>query len=88
MAAKLIRYECVAPGHAADPAFPDKLTVNNGGWAFCPFDAHADGHSWRETAGEDLPSIVRRYGLSAVPTDGGERPGSPTMTGARARPKT
>ena len=83
-AAKLIVYECVAPDHAADPAHPDKLTVNKGGWAFCRFDARAEGHSWRETGGADLDAVIRRSGLSVMPAERGERPRTPATSGARA----
>jgi hypothetical protein len=66
MPQKLIAYECVTPGHAPSLQFPDKLTVHEGAWAFCPFDAHADGHTWRETGGENIDEISRRFGLSAL----------------------
>lgn len=67
MAAKLIVYECEAPEHQPTVSRPDKLTVHEGEWAFCPFDARADGHRWKQTGGVDLESLNRRFGLSAMP---------------------
>ncbi len=67
MAAKLIRYECVAREHQPTLTHLDKLTVHQGDWAFCPFDAHAEGHRWRDTGGSDLETVQRRFGLSPLP---------------------
>lgn len=72
MIAKLIAYECDAPEHQPSLWHPDKITIHENAWAFCPFDARADGHRWKETGGIDLASIMRRFGLSpaiAVPTE-------------------
>jgi hypothetical protein len=33
-------------------------------WAFCPFDARAQGHLWRSTGGADLETLLRHVGLS------------------------
>ena len=68
MAARLIAFECIADGHRPSLVPPDKLTIHEGAWAFCPFDARADGHRWRATGGIDLEQITRHAGLSAVPT--------------------
>ena len=66
MAAKLIAYECDAADHQPSVLHADKLTVHEGGWAFCPFDARADGHHWCATGGIDLEDVTRRAGLSAL----------------------
>jgi hypothetical protein len=67
VSAKIIAYECVAPSHEPNAAYPDKLTINEGGWAFCPFDARADGHDWHATGGEDLATLLRRRGHASLP---------------------
>jgi hypothetical protein len=66
---KLIVWECVAVDHKASGLFPDKLTVHQGAWAFCAFNARADGHSWHATGGADLDALLRNVGLSIVATD-------------------
>jgi hypothetical protein len=63
MGAKLIAYECVAPEHEPSLLYPDKLTINEGQWAFCPFDARATGHVWRESAGAEFSELLIRAGL-------------------------
>jgi hypothetical protein len=73
MAAKLIAYECVAPEHQPTLLHPDKLTVHEGAWAFCAFDARAKGHRWRETGGIDLDSLTRHAGIGALSNLGEER---------------
>lgn len=72
MAVKLIAYECVADSHQPSLAHPDKLTIHDGAWSFCPFDARAEGHEWRETGGADLATVAQRFGLpqvAAVPVE-------------------
>ena len=66
MMAKLIAYECEAPAHQPSLMHPDKLTIHGHEWAFCPFDARADGHRWKQTGGIDLESLTRRFGLPTV----------------------
>lgn len=61
--ARLIAYECVAAAHQPSLVYPDKLTVYQGAWAYCAFDARAAGHEWRETGGVELAALVRNYGL-------------------------
>lgn len=39
-----VAYECTAPSHQVGEGGADKLTVHDGKWAFCPFDAKAAGH--------------------------------------------
>jgi hypothetical protein len=46
-----IAFTCVAPAHQAGEGGPDKLTVHDGKWAFCFFDARADGHQWGSSGG-------------------------------------
>jgi hypothetical protein len=69
MGAKLIAFECTASAHQPTLMYPDKLTIHDGAWAFCPFDARATGHLWRSTGGEDLETLLRHVGLS-VSADG------------------
>lgn len=64
--ASLIAYECVAADHQPGVLHPDKLTIHEGRWAFCPFDARADGHSWKATGGADMNSLLHRVGLAAA----------------------
>jgi len=63
MTAKLIAYECVAPDHQPSLLHPDKLTIHEGHWAFCPFDARATGHQWQETGGGEFSDLLTRSGL-------------------------
>ena len=63
MGANLIAYECVADDHRPTFLHPDKLTIHQGQWAFCAFDARATGHKWNETGGEELQHIMTRHGL-------------------------
>lgn len=67
MGAKLIAYECVAAGHQPTALHPDKLTVHEREWAFCPFDARASDHDWRATGGVALDILTRRHGLTTAP---------------------
>ncbi len=66
MGITLIAYECIAPGHQPTPQHADKLTIHEGAWAFCAFDALATGHEWRETGGVDVDTLVRRGRHAAV----------------------
>ena len=66
MAINVIDYECVAPDHTATAEHPDKLTVHQGHWAFCRFDAQADGHDWKPTGGVELQQLMRHVGLAIV----------------------
>lgn len=61
---ELIAYECVAPEHQPSLTFPDKLTIHQGAWAFCPFDSRAEGHQWRETGGTVFGDLLRRAGIA------------------------
>jgi hypothetical protein len=67
MAVTLIAYECIAAGHQPTPQHADKLTVHEGGWAFCAFDALATGHQWRETGGVEMETLMRRGRHAAAP---------------------
>lgn len=68
MRQKLIAYECVSPDHKPSVLHPDKLTIHDGEWAFCAFDARADGHHWRATGGAPLEALTVRAGLMSLPT--------------------
>lgn len=57
-----VAYQCAAPSHQLGDGGPDKLTVHDGKWAFCPYDAKADGHEWRSTGGLPL-SILKHIPL-------------------------
>ena len=63
MRANLIAYRCVASDHPPTLLHPDKLTIHDGEWAFCPFDARAGGHKWEVTGGEAVEVLMRRAGL-------------------------
>jgi hypothetical protein len=70
-----VAFQCAAPTHQAGEAGPDKLTVHDGQWAFCPFDAKADGHDWKPTGGLTLSmlrhaAIVRQRDQGRVPSGG------------------
>lgn len=66
MSVNVVDFECVAPDHAATSQRPDKLTIHERRWAFCAFDALADGHAWKATGGIALPDLMRRAGLAVV----------------------
>jgi hypothetical protein len=55
-----VAYECAAPSHQVGEGGPDKLTVHDGQWAFCPYGVKADGHEWRRTGG--LPLSMLKHG--------------------------
>jgi hypothetical protein len=55
-----VAYECKSPSHQVGEGGPDRLTVHLGKWAFCPFDAKAEGHQWMATGG--LPLSMLRHG--------------------------
>jgi hypothetical protein len=63
--AKLVAFECTSSRHRPSLAHPDKLTVHDGKWAFCAFDARAEGHEWRDTGGEAIDVLMTRSGLGA-----------------------
>jgi hypothetical protein len=58
-----VAYECKAPAHQVGEGGPDRLTVHQGQWAFCPFDAKAEGHQWMATGG--LPLSMLRLGAAS-----------------------
>jgi hypothetical protein len=53
-----VTYRCTAPSHQSADGGPDKLTVHDGKWAFCPYDAKAEGHEWAPSGGLSL-SLLR-----------------------------
>jgi hypothetical protein len=61
---KLVEYECVAPEHQTGAAHPDKLTIHERQWAFCPYDTHADGHVWKRVGDDELEELQRRVGVA------------------------
>ena len=64
MGMKLIKYECVANAHRPTSNGADKLTIHEGAWAFCAFDALSDGHIWKHNEGEAFDTLLRHAGLS------------------------
>ncbi len=61
-----VAYQCETPSHRVrEGGGPDKLTVHQGQWAFCPFDAKADGHRWVPTGGLTL-SMLRHTAAMRV----------------------
>ena len=59
----LIHYVCIADAHASreSKSRSDTLTVISNRWAYCAFDARAEGHEWHETEGMTIE--VLRSGL-------------------------
>ncbi|MGH2377464.1 MAG: hypothetical protein ACRDGT_03235 [Candidatus Limnocylindria bacterium] len=52
-----VAFNCVAPAHQAGEGGPDKLTVHEGQWAYCAFDARSDDHDWHPTEGLTLTML-------------------------------
>jgi len=50
-------FTCVTPAHQAGEGAPDKLTIHEGKWAFCPFDARAESHEWKPNGGLTLSML-------------------------------
>jgi hypothetical protein len=69
-----VAFQCAAPTHQAGEAGPDKLTVHEGQWAFCPFDAKAEGHVWKPTGGLTL-SMLRHAAVVRQREQGRVAPG-------------
>lgn len=59
----LIHYVCIADAHATreSKSSSDTLTVVTNRWAYCAFDARAEGHQWQETEGVTIEML--RSGL-------------------------
>jgi hypothetical protein len=68
LSVKLVEYECVAPDHQERLERPDKLTVHDGRWAFCPCDTHENGHVWKLVDGDGLSDLQRRVGIALART--------------------
>ena len=84
MGAKLIEYECVSSEHQPSLLHPDKLTIHDGRWAFCAFDARAADHVWNPTGGEQLEVLMTSHGLSGgVTAHHARSSGSTHVTSAR-----
>lgn len=62
----LIHYVCIADAHASREAksSSDTLTVVTNRWAYCAFDARAEGHEWQETEGVTIEML--RSGLTRI----------------------
>ena len=53
-----VAFECQARAHRlGEGGGPDKLTVHEGKWAFCPFDAKTGGHEWAPSGGMPLSML-------------------------------
>ena len=68
----LIAFTCAAKAHQASEAGPDRWTVHEGKWAYCGYDARADGHEWKANDGLTL-SMLQQAGAIRLHT-GGEDP--------------
>lgn len=66
-----IAYHCVAAAHHGGVGGPDRLTIHEGKWAYCAFDALSDGHEWRSDPGLTL-SMLEHSGAMRPGTDGKE----------------
>lgn len=58
-----VGFACIAPAHQGGKGGPDKLTIHKGEWAYCAFDARADGHVWGPTNGRTL-TMLRQSALT------------------------
>jgi hypothetical protein len=70
----LIHFICIADAHATreTKSSSDTLTVISNQWAYCAFDARAEGHQWQEAEGvtfEELRSGLTRSRLSKLPAE-------------------
>lgn len=70
----LVAFTCTAPGHRDAEAGPDKLTVHDGKWAYCGYDARADGHEWKPNDGIKLSLLqhaaaIRTRSLGKDPSE-------------------
>ena len=70
----LIHYVCIADAHASreSKSSSDTLTIVTNRWAYCAFDARAEGHDWQETEGvtiEMLRSGLARSRLAQLPAE-------------------
>lgn len=70
----LIHYVCIADAHASreSKSSSDTLTVVTNRWAYCAFDARAEGHEWHETEGvtiETLRSGLGRGRFAKLPAE-------------------
>jgi hypothetical protein len=63
-----IAFTCAAPAHREGDGGPDKLTIHDRRWAFCPFDALAGGHEWRPSEGLTLSML--QHSSATRPTSG------------------
>jgi hypothetical protein len=70
-----VGFACTAPAHQASEGGPDKLTVHEGKWAFCAFDARAEGHVWGPTGGLTL-TMLRAAALARPKEQVKERSGT------------
>jgi len=62
-----VAYACSSPSHqVGDGGGPDKLTVHDGKWAYCLYDARADGHEWTPTGGVTFTMLRQRAALRAT----------------------
>lgn len=68
-----VAYLCTAPSHQVGDGGPDKLTVHDGQWAFCPFDARREGHVWTPTGGLPLFALKRTAAVRKVEIKEGGR---------------
>lgn len=57
----LVHFRCTNPAHAR-PAGErsDTVTLNEGLWAYCPFNVRAGDHQWSPTGGVTIDDLRRQ----------------------------
>ena len=70
----LIHFVCIADAHTSreSKSMSDTLTIVTNRWAYCAFDARAEGHQWQETEGitiEKLRSGLGRGRFAELPAE-------------------
>jgi hypothetical protein len=57
----LVHFRCTNPAHAR-PASErsDTVTLNEGLWAYCPFNVRAGDHRWSPTGGVTIEELRRQ----------------------------
>lgn len=87
IAESLVFYECTAAEHRVGGGSPDKLTIHQGQWAFCPFDSRAEGHEWVRTEGFALEVMLMRHrDALRVEAELADKGAEPPRGGSAARP--
>jgi len=54
----LVHFRCTNPAHLRPgPERSDQLTLNEGLWAYCPFNVRAGDHVWAPTGGVTMEQL-------------------------------